>query len=171
MNFCGKTRRLWLPVLATFLLLGLISCVSTIFYIILQYKSIDGYYEISSTIRCGCGYRVYLYINDNNLYNTCPGHNEYGELWGTLVYTNKSLMAVNKKTGDVYAELFQHGVDLRIIEKTGSHKGCPMIFPRVKNPWQIWIPRVCARIRGEKKKLPEAHRVIQEVKVKRQKHP
>ena len=87
---------------------------------------------------CGCGHHPFWEISGTNLFVLTPGHRDR-KLMYTLQPEGDLWHAIRVEDGQLWFDIRPMRMDVEFERKKNGNK---TTYPRVRNPWHLWWPRI-----------------------------
>lgn len=128
-------KRRFLLSIAVIVPLGAIGYLVPRLIAVSKVRPLYGNFEIGS--RCMGGHEIFLYLDETQAYESCPGHRNL-DLMGSVVRTKDALTIFHSKDGTPWLRIAYDGSRHTV---TSVEKGWSKDLPQVANPWRTWLPK------------------------------
>ena len=89
-------------------------------------------------LRCMGGHEIFLYLDETQAYENCPGHRDLDPM-GPVVRAKDSLTILHTKDSTPWLRIDYDGSRHTV---TSAEKGWSEDLPQVANPWRTWLPKL-----------------------------
>ena len=87
-------------------------------------------------LRCMGGHEIFLFLDETQAYENCPGHRDLDPM-GPITRTANSLTILNSRDSTSWLRIDYDGSHHTV---TSATKGWTEDLPQVANPWRTWLP-------------------------------
>lgn len=128
-------RRILITV-AVIMSLGLLGYIVPCLVAALKARPLYGNFDMG--LRCMCGHDIFLYLDETQANENCPGHPDLNPM-GPVVRAKDSLTILHSEDGTPWLRIDYDGSRHTV---TSAEKGKSEDLPQVSNPWRTLLPKL-----------------------------